>query len=107
MIILGYSIIQLPEFLRSCYLTISKYLRKRGETKETKSNKIEVEKIHIDQTNTTNEQQLVNAEKLNFSNYVNLKIQLIRNLQEFTTTGDEKYVKKSEMWEMFMQRLIY
>ena len=104
MLILGYAIIQLPGFCRSCYLAIRKFLSKREETKN--KNRIEVEEIHQKQTNAKIGKLVGKTENMNLENYIKLKIQVIRNLQEFATSDDAKVVKKSEMWETFMQKEI-
>ena len=65
-----------------------------------RNSRIEVEDRYLDQTNTQQHE-----DKWNFKNYLNLKKQIIRNLQEIAETDDDKYVKKSEMLEMWKQEI--
>ena len=65
-----------------------------------RNSRIEVEERYLDQTNTQQHE-----DKWNFKNYLNLKKQIIRNLQEIAETDDDKYVKKSEMLEMWKQEI--
>ena len=66
-----------------------------------RNNRIEVEETDMDQTNT--QQHEGKDKKLNFKSYLNIKNQIIRNLQKVAETDDDKYVKKSEMLEMWRQ----
>jgi hypothetical protein len=106
MFLLGYAIIQLPGVCQGCYLAIRSFLEQRDETKKKNNNKIEVQEIHQEQTNTKIEEQVGKTENLNLENYLHLKVQFIRNLQEFTTTGEAKHFKRTDMWEMLMQKEI-
>ena len=62
-----------------------------------------IEEIDLDQTNT--KQHESKDEKLNFNKYLNLRIQIIRKVQEVAATDVEKCVKKSEMLEMWKQEI--
>ena len=81
-------------------MAIKKLLQQGEETKKKK--KIEVQEIHQDQINF----KIDNVENLTLKNYLYLKIQFIRNLQEFTTTDEAKYVKSTDILEMLMQKEI-
>ena len=92
----------MPGFLRACYLTVCRYLSEKEDNRKTKTNEIEVEEMKLDQTSTKNEpSQVGKDEKLNLKNYVQLKFQLIRSLEE----GDEKIVRNLEMREMIIQEI--
>ena len=101
----GYTIIQLPGFLRACYMTIRRYISDRKEKKKKKTNQIEVEEMHLDQPNTKKHPRVEKAEKLNLKNYLHLKLQLIRNLDELSTIDDKNYVRKSDLREMYIQEI--
>ena len=103
MLFLGYAIIQLPEFLRVCYLTIHKFLGKTEDKNNRKSNKIEIEERHIDQTEI--ERYVDKNIKFKMQNYLDSKFQLLRNFQRVNTFNEEAYVKKSEMNAMITQEL--
>ena len=66
-----------------------------------RNNRIEVEEIDLEQTNT--QQHEGKDEKLNLKNYLTLRNQIIRNLQEVAATDDKQCVKKSEMLEVWRQ----
>ena len=63
-------IIQLPGFLRGCYVRIHRYLREWKEKKKTKNNMIKVEDIEDGQANTKIKPLEVNeSEKLDLKAY--------------------------------------
>ena len=104
--ITGYAIIQLPGFFRACYMAIRRYLIERKENKKTKSNKIEVGDVQIDQTNTKSEPPHVGKdESLNLKKYLHFKLQLIHNLEKLTTINDLTFVRKSDLQEMFTKEI--
>ena len=95
----------MPGFFRSCYMTLRRYHCERRENRDKKSNNIEVEEIHNDQTNTKKEPQVDKPEKLNLKKYLHLKLQLIRNLDNLATIDEQKCVRKLDLREMFIQEI--
>ena len=81
-------------------MAIKKLLQQGEETKKKK--KIEVQEIHQDQINFN----IDNVENMTLKNYLYLKIQFIRNLQEFTTPDEAIYVKSTNILEMLVQKEI-
>ena len=87
-------------------MAIRRYLNERKEIKKTNINKIEVEEIQIDQRSTKNQSTIVgNAENFKPKNYLQLKHQLIQNLDQITSIDDHKYVRKSDLREIIIQEL--
>ena len=105
-LISGYTIIQFPGFLRACYMTIRRYPSEREENKKKKTNKTEVEEMQLDQTDTKSEPPQVGKEEtLNMRNYLNLKLQVIHNLEQLPTINDQEVVRKSDVLEMVTKEI--
>ena len=87
-------------------MAIRRYLIENEENKRTKSNKIEVEEMQIDQTNNKNESpQVGKDETLNLKNYLHLKLDLIHNLEQLNTIHDQETVRKSDLQKMFTKEI--
>jgi hypothetical protein len=72
-------------------VAIRRNLRKKENNKKMRTNMIVVEEMKLDQTSTKNEPpQVGKAETLNLKNYLQLKLQIIHNLEEFATNDDQK-----------------
>ena len=65
MLILGYAIMQLPGFCRSCYLAIRKCLSKKEETKKKKNHQIEIQETPLKQLITKIEDHVGKTENRN------------------------------------------
>ena len=104
-IILGYAIVQLPEFLRACYLAIRKYLSKKKDKKNTTKNQIEIEEIKYDQTTNVDTNQVERLVKINMKNYIYYKLEVLRNLKKETSISGERYDDKDGMKEMITQEV--
>ena len=70
-----------------------------------KNNKLEVQEILQEQTNTKIEQQVGNAEYLHLKSYLHLKINFLRNLQEFTAADEARFAKATVMREMLIEEI--
>ena len=86
-------------------MAIRKFIDQREATKNKKNNKLNVEDILQEQTNTKSEQQVGNTENLNLKSYLHLKINFFRNLQGFTTADEARFVKTTVMREMLMEEI--
>ena len=85
---------------------IRQYLRDKEEIKKKRTNRIELQEMQLDQTTIKNEPpEVVNDEKFFLKNYLHLKRKLIHNLEQQTTFGVQKCVRKPDLEEMLIQEI--
>ena len=101
----GYTIVQLPEFFRACYLAIKRYVSKNDEETSTQEHDMEIKIIQSNQAGRKNKNLVNKTDKLNLQTYVNSKIEILSKFQEDPTNYGEKYGRKSDLNELIIQEI--
>ena len=86
-------------------MAIRKYLRKKEDNENTKQNKIEIENIKYEQTTNLDKKQVERIVEVNMKNYLNYKIQILRNLKQATTIIEDRYDDTAGIKDMITQEV--